>query len=244
MACSSCGTWRAVRLILSEEWGLGLRGRSGSMATVGRIAKVCDRCVGGAAVVPEHDRSRAPSYPGLELSSFLDVVVKELKDGIALLLLETDDLSAELPIDEQSLFTGHGMRADERVDVLDRLSLDNPSATTAASVVCLGNARMQDGERLKVLPEWNRELLVGCSLIGVAFVEQSVTVSAKWSIATRPGIVVRTGVASAWRAVVQPQASQTGRLFLVCDIGVPGRGGQLGVGLIVEVLGGTSAAWT
>ena len=214
------------------------------MAAMRCIAEVCDGRVGSAAIVPEHDCTRAPSHPGLELGAFLDVVVEELENGVALLLLEADDLSAELPVDEESLLSGDGVSADQRVDVLDRLSLDNPSATTAASVVCLGNARMQDGERLKVLPEWNRELLVGCSLIGVAFVEQSVTVSAKWSIATRPGIVVRTGVASAWRAVVQPQASQTGRLFLVCDIGVPGRGGQLGVGLIVEVLGGTSAAWT
>ena len=138
------------------------------MAAVGCIAKVCNSCVGRAAVIPQYDRARAPSHSGLELGAFLDVVVEKLEDGVALLLLEADDLSAELPVDEQSLLPGDRVSADERMDVLHGLSLDDTSSAASASMVRLRNTGVQNRQRLEILSERNRQLLISRSLVGVA----------------------------------------------------------------------------
>ena len=50
--------------------------------------------------VPKYHSARLPSKSSLEVGSLLDVTIEQLKNGVRLFLLQTDDLAAELSIDE------------------------------------------------------------------------------------------------------------------------------------------------
>jgi hypothetical protein len=52
----------------------------------------------------------------LAVGGLLDVVVKEVQDRFALLLLQANDATGELAVDKERLLAGDGVGADDGVD--------------------------------------------------------------------------------------------------------------------------------
>lgn len=96
--------------------------------------------VGRNSVVPHHDCSRSPLHAGLEILALREMVVQEVEEIVALLLLVADNTARELWVDEERLLAGHGMGAYERVNGCDRLAANDASAVSA--VVGLLNSCM------------------------------------------------------------------------------------------------------
>lgn len=72
------------------------------MATLS-ILPVQNCRVGSNAIVPHNHRLLLPLHSRLEVCPECDVLVKEVKQVVAFLLLETNDTTGELLIDIQSL---------------------------------------------------------------------------------------------------------------------------------------------
>lgn len=95
------------------------------------------------------------------------------------------------------------MATDERVDVLDRLTLHDPASSSLARVLGLGDTGVQNLETLEILPEQGRKMLVRSSLVGEA------------------------SVPAAGRTVEEEQCGQARRLFLVSDLYVASDGSEV-----------------
>jgi hypothetical protein len=67
-------------------------------------------------VVPKNHGTGLPFNSGLNISRESNVVIKELQEIVALLLLEPDDVSGELWIDIQRLLTGCWVSSNQGVD--------------------------------------------------------------------------------------------------------------------------------
>lgn len=110
-------------------------------------------------------------------------------------------------IDEQGLFARRRVRSDERMDMTNRRSTDYPSHVLA-DVRLLGS-RMDSLQTVQTLSELGRQSPI------------------------RLNLVHEERVSSTFRLVQDIQESCSGRLSLVCDVGVPGdragSGGEKGV---------------
>lgn len=111
--------------------------------------------------IPGDDGARTVPQPDLEVGAALDVQVEEVEDSVRFLLLEADNSPGELAVDEQRLFTRDRVHAHDRVDVLDRLALDDAAAVALPRVLGLLNARMDRLKRLKVGAEVGGKVVVG-----------------------------------------------------------------------------------
>lgn len=68
------------------------------------------------AVIPNNHGTGLPSHSGLNIGREGNVVIKELQKVVALLLLESDDISGELWVDIQRLLTGCWVSSNHGVD--------------------------------------------------------------------------------------------------------------------------------
>lgn len=82
-------------------------------------------------IVPNDNSSRRPLHASLEILALGDVVIEELQQEVALLLLVPNDATGELWIDEECLLTGRRMCAHQWVDGTDRLATDNTTPVLA-----------------------------------------------------------------------------------------------------------------
>lgn len=122
------------------------------------------------SVVPEYNGVWKPSNSDLEVGTLLNVIVKKVQDGIAFLVLESDDLPGELAVDEKGLFASDWMDSDDWVYVYDRLSLHDASTTSVLGKLGLLDSRMCGLEGLEVCTEGWRQALIGSSLVGISSV--------------------------------------------------------------------------
>lgn len=120
------------------------------MSASGCLAEIYDSRMCSDAVVPKDHSTRLPSKPGLEVGAFLDVTVEQLKNGVGLFLLEPDNLAAELAIDEKSLLASDWMSSNERMDILNRLSLDYASSSSLPRILGLSHPRVENRESFDV----------------------------------------------------------------------------------------------
>ena len=80
------------------------------------IIPIQERRVGSHTVIPHNDSSWRPLHPRLEILALGDVIVEEVEDEVALLLLVTNDPAHELRVDEKSFLACYGVCSDKRVD--------------------------------------------------------------------------------------------------------------------------------
>lgn len=71
-------------------------------------------------VVPHGHRVWLPLQARLVVATSVDVVVQQVKDSIALFLLETDDAPRELAVDVERLVARYRMTAYDGVDIYER----------------------------------------------------------------------------------------------------------------------------
>lgn len=146
-------------------------------------------------VIPHYDGSGSPLDASLEVLALGDVVVEELEQEVALLLLEAEDATGELRVDEDGLLAGGRVRADEGVDGGDGVAADD--AAPVFAVVGLLDGGMDDLESVEPLAE-----LGGQSPI-------------------RLGLVHEQRIASRSRSVQKIEEGGPRRLLLVRHIRVP-----------------------
>lgn len=142
-------------------------------------------------------RCKSPSQLHLSATRLEDLL-EDAKQAVALLLLQADDPAGEAWVDIERLGASDGMAANERVDVLDRLTLDGVFAVKSGCAAGLLVARVFNLKRLEVGAERGRQAVV------------------------RLDLVEEERVAAGSGRVEQEERGQAGRLQLVRD--VPGRG--------------------
>lgn len=80
------------------------------------------------------------------------MIVEEVEEEVTLFLLEPDDTSGELRIDEEGLLAGCRMRSHERVNRCDGFTADDTTAVLAviglldSCIVVSGRAEMLSNE--------------------------------------------------------------------------------------------------
>lgn len=178
----------------SKRRPLSLRGDARAVAPGPVPLEVDNRGVSGDPVVPQDHRVRPPPHTRLEVGPLRDMRIQQVQNRLALLNLEPHDPARELAVDVEGLVAGDGVPADERVDVLDRLALDDAAAAAGAGEVGLLDARVDGRECLEVGAEGGGELVVRAALVGEA------------------GVPARGG------RVVQEEGGQARRLELVRNL--------------------------
>lgn len=136
---------------------LSLRGDSGQVSAL-TVFPVDNGAVLGNTVVPNDNCALLPLDTSLEVGAQGNVVVEELKDGIGLFLLETNDLTGELGVDVESLLAGGRVSAHDGVSVDDGLTaLD---AVSGGSGIDLLNTRVGGLESVQALLEERAQAVV------------------------------------------------------------------------------------
>lgn len=94
----------------------------------------------------------------MEFCRLCDKVVYEVQDRIRLLPLEPNNVFCEGLVDEDGLFAGSGVNADDRVNRLDR----GPAKDTAnlAAVLTLFDAGVEGSEGFQVGAERRRQAVI------------------------------------------------------------------------------------
>lgn len=90
--------------------------------------------------IPQDDRIRSPSCSNLEISAFLDMIVKQLEQSIRLLILEANNLSTELTVYKEGFLASDWMSAYHRMNIFNGFSLDDASSISFAGVFGLSNS--------------------------------------------------------------------------------------------------------
>lgn len=93
-------------------------GLGGKLTTTRAILPINQRRVRGDAVVPDDDGVGLPLDTAVQVLAVGQMVVQELEQVVALLLLEADDVPRELRVDVQGLLAGGRVGADEGMDLL------------------------------------------------------------------------------------------------------------------------------
>lgn len=141
-------------IIRPFEWGLvrpfSLRRDTGDVSTLA-ILPVKGGRVARDTVVPNHDSPWRPFHTSLQVLAQRNVVVQELEEPVALLLLHAYDAAGELLVDEERLFARGRVRADDGMDVLDRLPSHLTTSQTAG--VCLLDSGVYRFEAVQSLLE-------------------------------------------------------------------------------------------
>lgn len=188
LRCPSCQSSRA-------EWA------------VTRLSQTCDitsarsdgdRWRHAAERNPHHNHPLLPLDPRLQIRTHRNMIVQELEQVIALLLLETDNAASELRVDVQGLLARDGMRADDGVDVADRFAADDGAAGEGTGGLFV--AGVHGFQAVEALAERGGEALVGHRHVG------------------------EEGVASGCRAIETVEERGARGLHLERDIGMPRHG--------------------
>ena len=144
---------------------------------------------------PNRNSAGLVPCPDLEVRTLGNVVIQEVEQGIALLLLVTDDVPGEALVDEEGLLPSNRVNSHDRVRGLNRLPTDN--ASPLPRKLCLVHSRVHSGQTLKALAELGGQAVVRLDLRS------------------------EEGVATDLGLVEDPEEGGRGRLLLVGDVGVP-----------------------
>lgn len=123
------------------------------------------------------------------------MVVQELQQVVRLFLLEPDNATSELRVDEERLLACRGMCSNKWMHVCNRIATDN--ASSGQRVLCLFMAGMDRLQTVQPPLELRGEAIV------------------------RLDLVAECRVASSGRSIEEVQESCTGRLLLICHVRVP-----------------------
>lgn len=150
------------------------------------------------SVIPHDHSPRRPLNSALQILTKRDVVIQELEQVLALLLLEADDVARELRVDIDGLFACDGVSPDYGMDAAHWVAADDAAFLEGSLGLLVAGV---DGfEAEEAFAEGGAETLV------------------------RFGLVHEEGVTSCLGHVQSIQEGSPWRLLLVSDITVPCNG--------------------
>ncbi|KAH3666280.1 hypothetical protein OGAPHI_004469 [Ogataea philodendri] len=156
-----------VKLFLASDRSLSKSGNTEGVSEV-VVIPVKGGSVQQPTVVPDNNGVLVPLGTDVGVQTGLDVLDKEREQNIALLLLHTQNSSAEVSVHKQSLLLQNRVISDKRVDRLNSgLSLDTSLVSGVVGLVSRGVQNLQSIKQL--LHGWRKSLvgLDGIKELGV-----------------------------------------------------------------------------
>lgn len=137
------------------------------------VLPVQNCCMGRDTVIPDDDSARGPLNPCLQILCKGNMVIQELEKIVALLFLESFDMTSELLVHEQGLLTSYRVCSNNWVGSGTGLATDNGSAGTSSRGLFV--ARMYGFQSVESLLELWRQAIIRLSHVH----ERGVTTSCR-----------------------------------------------------------------